>query len=550
MINKPLKAAIAGCGRISVCYEDAFRRLPDLVTPVLAVDKDPEKAKAFAEKFGCRWSTDFDDILDAGVDVVHLCLPHDLHPVMAIKAMKAGIHVLTEKPVATTLQDADAMIRTQQETGVKLGVIFQTRYTKSVEKLKEMKFSILQEVKTVNIGNEMAVTISIGIGANSGSYNKNAEYARIAIDLALGRGGDQVVIKEGDKISYFGGKSQAVEKNTRVKARVKAHALKEFMDSKEKVVVMGHKIIDADSFGAAVGIYRMAKTLNKKTHIVIDNITSSIRPLIQAFEQDPDYDAHMFVNCRDAKEIADENTLVVVVDTNNPKYTECEELLYQTKTIVVLDHHRQGRDVIPNSVLSYIEPYASSACEMVAEILQYFTEGVRIRNIEADAIYAGVMVDTDNFTQKTGVRTFEAAAFLRRCGADVTRVRKMFRENMNDYRARGEAIKNAELFRDSFAISVCPSDYVESPTVVGAQAANELLNIVGVKASFVLTDYKGVIYVSARAIDEVNVQIIMERMGGGGHLNIAGCQLQGMSVDNAKMYLKRTLAEMLEGGEI
>ena len=422
--------------------------------------------------------------------------------------------------------------------------------SRSLEKLKEMKFSILQEVKTVNIGNEMAVTISIGIGANSGSYNKNAEYARIAIDLALGRGGDQVVIKEGDKISYFGGKSQAVEKNTRVKARVKAHALKEFMDSKEKVVVMGHKIIDADSFGAAVGIYRMAKTLNKKTHIVIDNITSSIRPLIQAFEQDPDYDAHMFVNCRDAKEIADENTLVVVVDTNNPKYTECEELLYQTKTIVVLDHHRQGSDVIPNSVLSYIEPYASSACEMVAEILQYFTEGVRIRNIEADAIYAGVMVDTDNFTQKTGVRTFEAAAFLRRCGADVTRVRKMFRENMNDYRARGEAIKNAELFRDSFAISVCPSDYVESPTVVGAQAANELLNIVGVKASFVLTDYKGVIYVSARAIDEVNVQIIMERMGGGGHLNIAGCQLQGMSVDNAKMYLKRTLAEMLEGGEI
>lgn len=422
--------------------------------------------------------------------------------------------------------------------------------SRSLEKLKELKFSILQEVKTVNIGNEMAVTISIGIGANSGSYTKNAEYARIAIDLALGRGGDQVVIKEGEKISYFGGKSQAVEKNTRVKARVKAHALKEFMDSKEKVVVMGHKIIDVDSFGAAVGIYRAAKTLNKRTHIVIDNITSSIRPLIHAFQQNPDYDAHMFVNCHDAKEIVDENTLVVVVDTNNPKYTECEELLYLTKTIVILDHHRQGSDVIPNSVLSYIEPYASSACEMVAEILQYFTEGVRIRNIEADAIYAGIMVDTDNFMQKTGVRTFEAAAFLRRCGADVTRVRKMFRENMNDYRARGEAIKNAELFRDSFAISVCPSDYVESPTVVGAQAANELLNIVGVKASFVLTDYRNVIYVSARAIDEVNVQIIMERMGGGGHLNIAGCQLQDMSVDNAKMYLKKTLAEMLDGGEI
>ena len=422
--------------------------------------------------------------------------------------------------------------------------------TGSLAKLKEMKFSILQEVKTVNIGNEMAVTISIGIGAGSSSYGKNSEYARIAIDLALGRGGDQVVIKEGEKISYFGGKSQAVEKNTRVKARVKAHAMKEFMDSKEKVVVMGHKIIDVDSFGAAVGIYRAAKTLNKRTHIVIDNVTSSIRPLMQAFYQNPDYDAHMFVNCAEAREIVDDNTLVVVVDTNKPSYTECEDLLYQTKTIVVLDHHRQGSEVIRNSVLSYIEPYASSACEMLAEILQYFTEGVRIRNIEADALYAGIMVDTDNFLQKTGVRTFEAAAFLRRCGADVTRVRKLFREDMNDYRARGEAIRNAELFRESFAISVCPSDYVESPTVVGAQAANELLNIVGVKASFVLTEYKGVIYISARAIDEVNVQIIMERMGGGGHLNIAGCQLEKKSLEEAKSYLKETLAEMLEGGEI
>ena len=207
--------------------------------------------------------------------------------------------------------------------------------------------------------------------------------------------------------------------------------------------------------------------------------------------------------------------------------------------------------MIRNSVLSYIEPYASSACEMVAEILQYFADGIRIRNIEADAIYAGIMVDTDNFLQKTGVRTFEAAAFLRRCGADVTRVRKLFRENMNDYRARGETIRNAELYRKAFAISECPADYVDSPTVVGAQAANELLNIIGVKASFVLTEYKGTVYISARAIDEVNVQIIMERMGGGGHLNIAGCQLEGYSVRSGrKNYLKEVLAEMLDGGEI
>ncbi len=452
---------------------------------------------------------------------------------------------LVDRRINKYFSDIDGLVKKYEKD--KYFLVMRNR---SLDELKKQKFSILEEVKTVNIGNEMAVTISIGIGANSGSYAKNSEYARVAIDLALGRGGDQVVLKDGDKISYFGGKSQAVEKSTRVKARVKAHALKEFMDSNEKVIVMGHKIIDVDSFGAAIGIYRAAKTLNKKAHIVIDKPTSSIRPLMEGFLHNPDYDARMFLNCHDAREMADDNTLVVVVDTNKPSYTECEELLHRAKTIVVLDHHRQGSEVIRNSVLSYIEPYASSACEMVAEILQYFADGIRIRNIEADAIYAGIMVDTDNFLQKTGVRTFEAAAFLRRCGADVTRVRKLFREDMNDYRARGETIRNAELFRNAFAISECPADYVDSPTVVGAQAANELLNIIGVKASFVLTDYKGTIYVSARAIDEVNVQIIMERMGGGGHLNIAGCQLEGYSVSRAKNYLKEVLTEMLDGGEL
>ncbi|MFR8534954.1 MAG: DHH family phosphoesterase [Lacrimispora saccharolytica] len=420
---------------------------------------------------------------------------------------------------------------------------------KSLEELKEKRFDILEEVKTVNIGNEMAVTISIGIGYNAGSYIKNSEYARIAIDLALGRGGDQVVMKDGEHIQYFGGKTQAVEKNTRVKARVKAHALKEFMLSKERVVVMGHKNTDADSFGSAIGIYRAAKTLNKRTHIVLESPNSSVRPLMEGFLNSADYDDDMFINCHEARELVDENTLVVVVDVNRPSYTECEDILHMTKTIVVLDHHRQGSEVIRNAVLAYVEPYASSACEMVAEILQYFADGVRIRNIEADSLYAGIMIDTDNFQQKTGVRTFEAAAFLRRCGADVTRVRKLFREDMNDYRAKGETISNAEIFMDCFAISECPHDYVDSPTVVGSQAANELLNVVGVKASFVLTEYRGMIYISARAIDEVNVQIIMERMGGGGHLNMAGCQLEG-SMSEAKRILKDTLTEMLEEGEI
>lgn len=452
---------------------------------------------------------------------------------------------LVERKINKYFNDLDGLVKRYEND--KYIVVMRRS---SLNELKEKKFDILEDVKTINIGNEMAVTISMGIGADAGSFAKNSEYAKIAIDLALGRGGDQVVLKDGSKIQYFGGKTQAVEKNTRVKARVKAHALKEFMNTKEKVVVMGHRLPDADSFGAAIGIYRAAKTLNKKAYIVIDNPTSSIIPLMNTFRDNQDYEADMFVNNHEAKEIMDDNTLLVVVDTNKPSITQCEDLLYMAKMIVVLDHHRQGSDTIRNSVLSYIEPYASSASEMVAEILQYYTEGIRIRNVEADSIYAGIMIDTDNFMQKTGVRTFEAAAFLRRCGADVTRVRKLFREDMNDYKARGETIRNAELFRGQFAISECPSDYVDSPTVVGAQAANELLNIVGVKASFVLTEYKGVIYISARAIDEVNVQIIMERMGGGGHLNMAGCQLETVDLEGARSLLKSTLTEMQDGGEI
>lgn len=421
---------------------------------------------------------------------------------------------------------------------------------KSLEELKKKRFNILEDVKTVNIGNDMAVTISIGIGLNAPTYAQSYEYSRIAIDLALGRGGDQVVIKDKDQMTFFGGKSQQMGKNTRVKARVKAHALREFMVSNDKVIVMGHKISDVDSIGAGIGIYRAAKSLNKRAHIVVNNPTMSVRPIIDSFRQNSDYDEHMFINSEEAKELVDNNTVVVVVDTNKPSYTECEELLHKTKTIVVLDHHRQGSEVISNAVLSYIEPYASSACEMVAEILQYFSDDIRIYNIEADALYSGIMIDTNNFTAKAGVRTFEAAAFLRHCGADVTRVRKMFRDDVESYRAKAEAIRNVEAYRGCFAISECPSEGIDSPTVVASQAANDLLNVDSIKASFVLTDYQNKIYISARAIDEVNVQIIMERLGGGGHINMAGAQLPGVSVNEAIRQLKATLDQMMKEGDI
>ena len=408
---------------------------------------------------------------------------------------------------------------------------------KAVAQLQENRFDLLEEVKTVNIGNEMAVTISIGIGLDGLTYAQNYEFARTAIDLALGRGGDQAVIKTPESITYYGGKSQQVEKNTRVKARVKAHALREIITGKDRVIVMGHRMPDVDSFGSAVGIYRIAQTLGRKAHIVLNEATTSVQPLVELFKNNPEYDEDMIITSQQAIDMAGSNTVLVVVDVNKPSITECPDLLRFCKSVVVLDHHRQGTETIENATLSYVEPYASSACEMVAEILQYFSDDLRIRNMEADCLYAGIMIDTNNFTTRAGVRTFEAAAFLIRSGADVTRVRKLLRDDLKSYQARAEAVRTAQIYRECYAIARCPSENLDSPTVIGAQAANELLNIAGVKASFVLTQYNNEVYISARAIDEVNVQVMMEKMGGGGHMNIAGAQVKA-SPDEVERMLK------------
>ena len=293
----------------------------------------------------------------------------------------------------------------------------------SYHKMVEDKFSLLEEVKNVNIGNEVPVTLSIGLGIGSDSYATGYSYARVAIDLALARGGDQAVVKTSKGISYHGGKREQTSKNTRVKARVKAEALREFMMTKERVMVMGHKMTDADSFGAAIGIYKAADSMEKKVNIVINDVSSTVRPFDEEFKNNPAYPEQLFINSHEAEALADDNTMVIVVDTNKPKMTECERLLKMSKTIAVLDHHRQSDEVIENAVLSYIEPYASSACEMVAEVLQYINDDLKLKPIEANSMYAGIMIDTNNFMTRAGVRTFEAAAYLRRCGADITHVR-------------------------------------------------------------------------------------------------------------------------------
>lgn len=452
---------------------------------------------------------------------------------------------LVERKINKYMQGIDAVVKKLEKD--KFIFIFKNKY---LSVLQSTRFSILEEVRNVNIGNEMAVTISIGLGVNADSYITGYEYARAAIDLALGRGGDQAVVKDGDKISYYGGKSIQVEKSTRVKARVKAHAFREFVEGKDKIVVMGHAIGDVDSFGAAIGVYRIGKTFNKKVYIVINEITSSLRPMISRFIENPEYEEDLFINNEQAREVVDANTLLVIVDVNRPSLLESEELLSYARTIIIFDHHRQTNEAIENAALSYIEPYASSTCEMIAEILQYIGGNLKLRPVEADALYAGIMIDTNNFLTKTGVRTFEAAAYLRRNGADVIRLRKFFRSDFSEFKIKADAISNAEVYLNQFAITACTGDGAESPTVLAAQVANDLLNIKDIKASFVLTEFNNKIYISARSIDEVNVQVVMEKLGGGGHLSVAGCQLENITIDDAIIKIKETLETMVNDGEI
>ena len=437
------------------------------------------------------------------------------------------------------------------------GLIYKLEKDKYVFILKEQyfdrmlqdRFSILEEVKNVNIGNEMAVTLSIGIGYGADSYQKNYEYAHTSIDMALGRGGDQAVVKSNENLTYFGGKTQTQEKATRVKARVKAQAFQELLETRDRVLVMGHANSDVDCLGASAGVYRMATELGKRCYIVENTVTAPILPLKERFLQSADYPEDMFITGAQALQMVDNSTVLVVVDCNRPSIIDEPELLRACKTIVVFDHHRQSSETIQGAVLSYCEPYASSACEMIAEMMQYIADGIKVKGPEADAMYGGIVIDSQEFTVQTGVRTFEAAAYLRRCGADITRIRKIFRENFKDYQAKAAAISSAEIYRDAYAFSTIDPKGLESPTVVCAQAANELLNIRGIKASIVLTLYNDIIYVSARSIDEMNVQVLMEKLGGGGHRTIAGAQLREGSLPEAIATIKQAIDEMIKEGE-
>ncbi|MEE3466990.1 MAG: DHH family phosphoesterase [Eubacterium sp.] len=462
---------------------------------------------------------------------------------------RALLIALADRKINKYMLQHDAIIRKLEKD--KYIFLLQHKY---LAEMQADKFSLLEDIKTINAGvaEETSITISMGIGSQVDTYRKRQEYARSAIDLALGRGGDQVVIKTKDNTLYYGGKSIEQEKNTRVKARVKAHALRDSIEVADRLIIMGHKMPDVDAIGSALGIYRIATDLGKPAKIVVNTVTSALEPLLHLFKGNKDYPDDLFLNSSQASEYVGngQGVLLVVVDVNRPSYTDAPALIEKVSSIVVIDHHRQTGETFHNPTLSYVEPFASSACEMVAEIVQYSGDEVHLKTLEADALYSGIMVDTNNFMNKPGVRTFEAVAFLRRSGAEMIRIRKMFRTDLEEYKIQAEAVRNMSLFMDAYAIAPCRADNFPDPTIIGSKIANTFLDIQGVKASFVLTEYDGKIFISARSIDELNVQVVMERLGGGGHINMAGAQLTGCTLEEGIDTIKNVLTEMRKEGDI
>lgn len=411
-------------------------------------------------------------------------------------------------------------------------------------KLQKNKFEILNEIREITIGEHIPVTLSIGIGIGEASLEAAMKSAKAAIDLALGRGGDQALIKNGEKYIFYGGKSGEVSHNARIRARVKADALSELITESEKVFVMGHKIPDSDCFGSAIGIYRISKALNKDCHIIIDEVPTIISKTVSKFTAGTDYEG-LIIDSQTAWQDLTENTLLVILDTHINSRVESVDVLNKATKVVVFDHHRKSTDFIDKAVMVYHEPYASSTSELITEMIQYIGEKVKIKPLEADALLAGITVDTQNFSMKTGTITFEAAAYLKRCGADGIRVRKLLQEDMSVFRARAAAAANAEMIADGMYLSICPSDYGNS-AVTAAQAADELLDVEGVKASFVLCDDRNTIFVSARSLGEVNVQVILEKIGGGGHQTISGAQFKNTNIEAVKELVKEAVQQYIE----
>lgn len=415
---------------------------------------------------------------------------------------------------------------------------------KYLHELEEKRFEILETVKEINLGNKIPVTLSIGLGINAPTIVENLQNANACIDIALGRGGDHVVIKDGDNFRFFGGRTRELEKRTRVKARVIAYALRGLIDQAPSVLIMGHENADIDCLGAALGIHRIVKNRDKRVNIVLNHSNANIDAILNKMSKEPEY-TNVFVGTNEALDLITKKTLLIVVDTHKPGFTEAPELLKMTDQVVIIDHHRRGADFIQDAVLSYQETYASSTCELVTELLQYVEDRIRLTNIETEALYAGIVVDTKNFIFKTGVRTFEAASYLRRQGADTVSVKQLFQNDLKTYITISNIVKDAEVVYDNIAISICPNN-IKGAQLIAAQAADQLLSLSGLVAAFVLSYHNGEVIISGRSLGDINVQMILEKLGGGGHLTVAGAQIEDVTIQDAKKMLKDAIYEYID----
>lgn len=445
-----------------------------------------------------------------------------------------------ERTINTYAQNLNAMIRKYEQN--KYVLCTQNKY---IEKEMEKKFDILDNVREISMGNKLAVTLSIGVGRGGKTPLENEKYAVSAKDLALGRGGDQAIVKNGDKLSFYGGKTKEVEKRTKVRARVIAHALVDIIKDSSNIFIMGHINADIDCLGAAVGIYSTVRLLDKECFIILDSSNNSIKLILEKIKEEEEYN-NAFIQSKDCFEKMDENSLLIIVDVHSKGYVHDMQVVDKFDKIVIIDHHRKTTDFIEGSLLSYIEPYASSTSELVTEMLPYMVEKPRLKTIEAEALLAGICVDTKNFSFKTGVRTFEAASFLRRLGADTIDVKKFFADDLETYLKRAEIIKSAKVY-NNIAIAICPQEIED--TVLAAQAADELLNITGIQASFVFVKIKDEMFISGRSLGDVNVQLILESLGGGGHMTMAGAKLKSVTVDEALEKLKDAIGKYIREGE-
>ena len=416
--------------------------------------------------------------------------------------------------------------------------VFEYKYLKEI---KENKFDILDQIKEINVEAGIQLTLSIAISIDGDTNYDKYKTALESMDIVLGRGGDQAVVKENGKYIFFGGRTEEVEKRTKVKARTVAHALENLIKESDNILIMGHSNGDIDSMGSSLGIYRLAKTLEKETNIVNNTYGMTLSKFIEELEKDDEY-KDVIIGKNEALNKATNKTLLIVTDTHKQNYVEVPELLDKVGQIVIIDHHRRSTDYIENATLTFQEVYASSAAELVTEILQYTDVKIKLKPIEVEGLYGGIMVDTKNFTFKTGVRTFEAAAYLRKCGVDIIKVKKLFQSDLNSYNEIANIVKNAEMYDNSIAIAMYDKEDKEA-NLICAKAADELLTISDITASFVLGNVGDKVCISGRSIGDVNVQLILEKLGGGGHITLAGAQVEGMTLEEVKQELINRINE-------